>query len=412
MVADTKLYDLLGVSPTASDRDIKKAFMIKARELHPDKNRDDPHATEKFQAVNEAYEVLKDPQKRELYDKYGPDGLREGAGGNMSDIFSHLFGFGGMGGMGGGRQRRQRTRDTSFPLKVSLEDLYNGKEVTLKITRQVICQQCGGKGTASGKAPQKCSECDGRGQKVQVTQRGMMITQQVITCPKCHGSGEQISEKDACKKCKGNKVYDEEKRVTVHVERGMEDKEQIRFQGLSDEAPNADTGDLIIQLKLKPHDVFTRKYDNLLIKKKILLSEALLGTKFAVTHLDGRKLIIETPPGQIITPGAVKIVEREGMPKRGNQFERGNLYVVFEVVFPRPTQITPALRDALIAAMPPPNETAGIDLNDENVSQCKMKDSDIKQFENSTSSYRQERSQEAYSTADDDQGSSASCQPM
>jgi len=355
--------------------------------------------------------VLKDPQKREIYDKYGPDGLREGGGARMDDIFSHLFGFGGMGGMGG-RPRRQRTKDCKYPIKVSLEDLYNGKEITLKITRQVLCPSCHGTGSASGKPPVKCSECDGRGQKVQVSQRGMMITQQIITCPKCHGTGEMVNPSDRCKKCSGNKVCDEDKRVTVHIERGMEDGEEVRFQGLSDEAPNAETGDLVIILQQKKHEVFMRKHDDLLIRKKISLSEALLGTKFVVKHLDGRQLIVEAPPTEIITPGAVKVIEREGMPQRGNQFERGRLFVAFEIAFPKANQITPALREALTAALPPPNETAGINMDDENVCLVTMKDADMKQFENARSSYKQDRHEAYQSGDDDDDRGGVGCQPM
>ena len=149
MVVDTKLYDLLGVKPDCNERELKKAFMLKARELHPDKNRDDPNATEKFQQVNEAYEILKDPQKRQIYDQAGVDGLREGAGGmgGMDDILSHLFGMGGgFPGHSYRQQRRARTQDIVHKVNVSLEDLYNGKEVTLRINREVLCPDCGGNG--------------------------------------------------------------------------------------------------------------------------------------------------------------------------------------------------------------------------------------------------------------------------
>jgi len=417
MVNDTKLYDLLGVKPDASDRDIKKAFMVKARELHPDKNRDDPQATEKFQAVNEAYEILKDPAKREKYDKYGPDGLRDGMAGG-EDIFSHLFGnFGFFGGGGGGRgqQRRPRTEDARHEIKVSLEDLYNGKEITLKINRQVICPKCSGSGCVSGKSAKKCSDCDGRGQKVHVVRMGPMITQQVGTCPTCNGSGEIISGADKCTQCKGTKVSTEDKRVVVHVERGMEDGENIRFQGAADEAPGADTGDLVVTIRQKKHDIFFRKHDDLLVKKKITLTEALLGAKFVIKHLDDRQIIVESGKGQVITPGSVKVIEREGMPNRSNPFERGRLFVHFEVEFPRYNQITPELQALLKRVLPAPDETAGIDMKSENVFAVTMKDSDIKQFEQAKKSANQTR-KEAYNSRDDDederQSGGVNCQPM
>lgn len=412
MVRDTKLYDLLGVDPSVSDRDLKKAFMKKARELHPDKNRDDPNATEKFQQVNEAYEILKDPQRRELYDQYGPEGLQQGGmGGGMDDILSHLFG--GFGGFGGRREpRRQRTQDIGHKINVTLEDLYNGKEVTLKINRDVICTECKGTGCANGKKPTKCKDCDGRGQRVQVIRMGPMITQQVTTCPTCRGTGEGIDEKDKCKACKGKKVVSEKKLITVHIEPGMQDGERIVFQGCSDEAPGAETGDLIVMLNLKPHDKFKRRGDDLLIQKNITLSEALLGCKFPVKHLDGRILVVESTPGQVIVPDSVKVIDREGMPVRSDVFNKGRMFVLFHVTFPKPSEITPALAEALKAAIPPPNECAGINMDDDNVYKVSMKESDLKQFENAHA--KNERRREAYSTGEDDYegGTRANCQPM
>ncbi|KAK8882414.1 hypothetical protein M9Y10_045056 [Tritrichomonas musculus] len=419
MVVDTKLYDLLGVKPDVSERDLKKAFMQKARELHPDKNRDDPNATEKFQQVNEAYEILKDPQKRQIYDQAGVDGLREGAGGmgGFDDILSHLFGMGGMGGGFRTRQpRRQRTQDIGHKINVTLEDLYNGKEVTLRINRDVICPDCNGSGCQKGKSPKKCPDCQGKGQKVTVVRMGPMITQQVGTCPTCRGTGESIDPADKCKKCKGKKVVDEKKTIVVHIEPGMEDGDRIPFIGCADEAPGADTGDLIVMLKLKDHDHFLRKHDDLLMMKNITLSEALLGTTFVLNHLDGRKLVVSTPPGQVIIPDSVKVIEHEGMPQRGNQFEKGRLFIKFNVAFPKSSQLTEDFKNALKACLPPPNEVAGIDLNDDNVYQVGMKDSDLKQFENSKSTYHQRRGEAYDARGDDDDdergGTSAQCQPM
>jgi DnaJ-class molecular chaperone len=139
MVVDTKLYDLLGVSPSCSENELKRAFKKKAFELHPDRNKEDPQATEKFQAVNEAYEILKDPQKRQQYDQFGMDALKEGMGQGGANIFDFFFGRHGQ-----GKSRKPRTQDIGHELKVSLEDLYNGKESTLKINRNIICPDCKG----------------------------------------------------------------------------------------------------------------------------------------------------------------------------------------------------------------------------------------------------------------------------
>jgi DnaJ-class molecular chaperone len=420
MVVDTKLYDLLGVAPDVSERDLKKAFMLKAKALHPDKNKDDPDATEKFQQVNEAYQVLSDPQRRQAYDRYGAEGLKSGGGGFEDDILSRIFGggfggfgsfFGGGGERGGRQQRRQRTQDIGHKLNVTLEDLYNGKEVTLKINREVICPDCEGNGCQKGKSPKKCSDCDGRGQKVQIMRMGPMITQQVTTCPTCRGVGESIDKKDQCQKCKGKKVIEEKKPIVVHIEPGMENGDRITFQGCADEAPGADPGDLVVLLQQKEHDHFLRKHDDLLMMKRIPLSAALLGAKFVLRHLDNRQLVVQSKPGEVIIPNSVKMIDHEGMPMRGNIYTKGRLFVKFDVVFPMSREITPALRDAIRKDLPPPDECAGVKMDDENVFPVSMKDSEIKQFENATSS--RDRRREAYATGDDDEeGRTASCQPM
>lgn len=409
MVVDTKLYDLLGVSPDANERELKKAFMLKARELHPDKNRDDPNATEKFQQVNEAYEILKNPDKRKLYDQYGSEGLKQGVNDfdsmNIFDLFNPF------------RPNRKRgptrTRDIGHKLKVSLEDLYNGKEVTLRITRNVVCSDCNGSGCKKGKSATKCPNCGGSGQSVNVIRQGPMITQQITTCNKCRGTGESINESDRCTKCKGKKVKEEKKEIVVHIAPGMEDGEHITFQGCSDEEPGAETGDLIVVLEMKKHNAFSRNHDDLLIHKKITLTEALIGTKFPITHLDGRIVVVTTNPGEIIEPNAVKVIQREGMPIKGNQFEKGRLFIKFQVEFPKANSLTPELKAAIAESLPIEDHCKGIDMNDDNVYPVTMKDSDIKTYE-SAQAHRSRRN-EAYndnSDDDDETHQQASCQPM
>ena len=230
-----------------------------------------------------------------------------------------------------------------------------------------------------------------------------MISRTITTCPRCKGTGESIDPNDKCEHCKGKKVEEEKKIVTVHVEPGMEDGEQIRFSGCSDEAPNAETGDLIIILKLKKHSIFTRNHDDLLITKSITLSEALLGTKLVFDHLDGRKIVVSTEPNQVIVPNSVKLIEREGMPRRGNQFEKGNLFIKFEIEFPQSTKLTDDFKEALKACLPPPNEAAGLNMDDENVFPVSMHDADLKEFENSKQTYRPHGSDEAYNANRDQQ---------
>ena len=396
MVFDTKFYDILGISPTANDVDLKKAYKAKAQQLHPDKNRDDPNATEKFQMLNDAWATLKDPQKREIYDRCGPEGLRPGM--NLWEERP---------------QRRPRTENLVHESKVSLEDLYNGKEFKLKVTRDVLCPKCNGSGCAVGKKPTTCCECHGQGQKVQVVRIGPMITQQIGICPTCRGAGESIKDADRCKNCKGSKVVNEEKKWSVVVKRGMEDGDRVTFRGGSDERPGADTGDFIVVIRQQKHTIFTRNHDDLLFRKKINLSEALLGTKFVIPHLDGRKLVVTTFPNEVIAADSVQVIEREGMPNFSNPYSPGKLYIQFEIQFPTTAQITQQLSDALSRALPKPDETAGLDMSDENVEQLSTAKADLMQFE-SAKRQRDDRRNEAYRNEnnDDDEPRGHSCQPM
>lgn len=387
MVVDTKLYELLGVPPEANENEIRKAYHKKALELHPDHNKS-PDATEKFQQVNEAYDILKDQKKREIYDMYGAEGIHRSANGSgdarFEDIFANIFNFD---DIMNHKKQRQRTEDIVHKLNVHLEDLYNGKEVKLQINRNVICPECNGNGCSKGKTAMKCPECHGRGRRTIEQRIGFMIQRQVVVCSRCKGTGEIIKEEDKCKHCNGHKVAKEKKLITVHIEPGMEDGDHIKFLGFSDEAPNAETGDLIVILNLMKNDQFIRNHDNLMMIKKITLSEALLGFQFTFNHLDGRKIVVSSEPNQIITPHSIKVIQHEGMPKRGNQFEKGDLYIKFEIEFPNSSQITNEFKDALKTCLPTKNEVDEIDLNNDAIYQVQTKDADIKQFENTQSTY-------------------------
>ncbi|KAL5021318.1 hypothetical protein ScPMuIL_000473 [Solemya velum] len=339
-MAETKLYEILGVSKTASDNEIKKAYYKLAKEYHPDKN---PAAGDKFKEISFAYEVLSNAEKRETYDRYGLQGLKDGMkGGDFDDMFGGLFGglFGGMGGPfgfgGGGSMRRGRRKgeDTYHPLKVTLEDLYNGKTAKLQLSKTVICTKCNGLGGKPG-STQKCRVCHGRGVKVTLRQLGPGMVQQMQTvCPDCHGEGEQISDKDKCKECKGKKVTNQSKILEVHVDKGMRDGQKIPFRGEGDQLPDIDAGDVIIVLQQKEHETFSREGEDLFCTHNLSLTEALCGFQFTLKHLDGRDLLIKHPQGNVIHPGAIRCVKEEGMPRYRNPFEKGNLYIKFDVTFP------------------------------------------------------------------------------
>lgn len=332
---NTKYYEILGVSKHASPDELKKAYRKAAIKNHPDKGGD----PEKFKELAQAYEVLSDPEKREIYDEYGEDALKEGMGGggtshNPFDIFEQFFGGGAFGG-GSSRGRRQRRgEDVVHSLKVSLEDLYNGTTKKLSLSRNVLCAKCKGKGSKSGVSG-RCYGCQGTGVRTVTRQIGLgMIQQMQHACPECKGSGEVISDKDKCPQCKGNKVSQEKKVLEVHVEKGMQHSQKIVFQGEADEAPDTVTGDIVFVLQQKEHPKFKRKYDDLYVEHTLSLTEALCGFQFALTHLDGRQLLIKSNPGEVVKPGQSKAINDEGMPHHGRPFMRGRLYIQFNVEFP------------------------------------------------------------------------------
>ncbi|XP_042896717.1 dnaJ homolog subfamily A member 2 [Parasteatoda tepidariorum] len=333
-MADSKLYDLLGVSRHATDTEIKKSYRKLAKEYHPDKN---PTEGEKFKEISFAYEVLSDPKKREIYDRQGIQGLQGGSDGGMSadDLFSHLFGGGlfGMGGMGGSR-RRKHGEDTVYPLKVTLEDLYNGKTSKLNLNKTVICKACDGLGGRPG-AVNKCTACHGRGIKVTYRQLGPgMVQHMQSACSDCNGEGEVLNERDRCKVCKGKKIVQETKRLEVHVDKGMQDGQKIYFRGDGNQMPGVEPGDVIIVLQQLPHTLFERSGHDLFMPYTLTLVEALCGFSMVIKHLDGRDIVVRHAPAEVIEPGSVKGVVNEGMPIYRNPFEKGNLYIKFSVTFP------------------------------------------------------------------------------
>lgn len=347
-VDSTKYYELLGVSKEASQDEIKKSFRKMAVTHHPDKGGD----PEQFKAIQKAYETLSDPEKRELYDNYGEEGVENGGPqSGPSDLFDILSGNAGR----GRQQSKRRGDDVVFPMKVTLEDLYNGMTKKLRLTKSVICDGCNGKGGLSDSV-KPCVGCKGRGVKVIIRQLGPGMIQQMQTfCNECNGEGNVISDKDKCKKCKGAKTVKEKKTLEVFISRGMAHGDKIPFRGESDEAPDTITGDVIVLLQQKEHDVFKRDGSNLIIEKKITLMEALCGFRFKVRHLDGRKLVIRSDSGVVYKPGDVKAVLNEGMPTRQSQFQRGNLYIKFNVVFPPSHSLNDNHKKLLSTILPQPD---------------------------------------------------------
>ena len=233
-VDTNKFYEILGIDKSASEADIKKAFRKQALQHHPDKGGE----PEKFKDITKAYEVLSNPEKKALYDEGGEEALDGGSGGGGGggpmDIFD-LFNMGGGGGGGGGRGGGKRKgEDVIFPLKVSLDDLYNGTSKKLRLTKNILCTGCGGKG---GSKEATCRGCKGQGVRIVIRQLGPGMIQQMQTaCTECSGTGSTMAEKDKCKKCKGEKTVKEKKTLEVFVNKGMKHGERIVFTGEADEA--------------------------------------------------------------------------------------------------------------------------------------------------------------------------------
>jgi len=352
MVKETKLYDILGVAPTTNQADIKKAYRKLALKFHPDKN---PGSEEKFKEISQAFEVLSDEKKRKIYDQGGMDALKEGGGGgghNPMDIFDMFFG-GGMGGRGRPDMSRERKgRDMVHPLKVSLEELYNGTTRQLALNKNVICSKCNGKGGKDG-AVQDCHPCHGQGVKVVVRQIGPGMIQQMQTvCPDCQGKGEIIREKDRCKSCMGKKVIRERKILEVHIDKGMKDGQKITFNGEGDQDPDIEPGDIVIVLDEKEHSLYKRNGLDLIMEMNVSLVESLCGFEKPIKTLDNRTLIVQNFIGDIIKPKDVKCIMNEGMPLQRDPFTKGQLLIQFNVEFPNKGDIPTANLEQIERLLP------------------------------------------------------------
>lgn len=364
-----------------------------------------PIVIRQFKEVTGAYEVLSDPEKKQIYDQYGEEGLKEGGmggggGGSPFDIFEAMFGGnpfgpGGGGGRGGGRQRQRKGEDVVHGLKVSLEDLYNGVTKKLSLAKNVLCPKCDGKGSKSG-ASGHCGTCKGSGVRVVVRQIAPGMVQQMQTvCNECRGSGQVISEKDKCGQCHGQKVVQEKKVLEVHIEKGMVNNQKITFQGEADEAPGTVPGDIIFVVQEKEHATFKRKGPDLFLEKSISLAEALCGFQMTVTHLDKRPLVISTNEGDIIKPNSFKAVYDEGMPTYQSPFQKGKLFVHFNVKFPAPGDLSDEELAALANVLGKPTPPAVTDDHEE----CTMHDVDME------SEMRRNKQQQRNATDDsDDEG--------
>jgi DnaJ family protein A protein 2 len=306
---------------------------------------------------------LSDPETRAKYDKYGLEGLEGGdggggGGGGNEDLFSMFFGGGGSRRSAGPR----RGEDVNHPLKVSLEDLYNGKTVKLAVSRQVLVGE-----------PKMCSTCDGQGIVLELRQIALgMVQQMQRRCVDCEGEGYRAQKKR------------EREVLEVYVDKGMRHDEKVVFRNKADEKPNMEAGNLNFIIQEKQHEVFKRKGADLLITKTLSLNEALCGFEWKILHLDKREVIVKSKPGEVIKAEAdharpfVKIVPGEGMPSRGNPFVKGDLYVLFQVEFPDDGDLKPDQVEALKKLLP--GAAMAVEYDPETAEIVHLAHADVKNF--------------------------------
>ena len=299
-------YELLGVSKDADENTLKKAFRKAAMKYHPDKNPGDAEAEKKFKEMGEAYDVLKDPEKRAAYDRYGHAAFENGMGGgghgghggagfDFSDVFEEFFGdFMGGGGrrQRGGRGGPARGNDMRFNMEISLEDAFNGKTDKITVPTSVACDPCGGSGAEPGSSPEVCGTCGGHG-KVRANQGFFMVER---SCPTCQGTGRVI--KNPCKVCRGAGRVNKEKTLQVKIPKGVEEGTRIRLAGEGEAGQRgAPAGDLYIFLSIKPHPIFKRDGDLLFCQVPIPMSTATLGGQIEVPTIEGKRARIKIPEG-------------------------------------------------------------------------------------------------------------------
>lgn len=340
-MAKKDYYEILGVRRESTLEEIKLSYKKLARKYHPDVADDKAEAEVRFREINEAYAVLSDDEKRAFYDRHGTvDGMNQGFGGDpfggggfgfggfdLGEIFESVFGMGG----GGGRGRRaQRGQDLKEMVELSLEDVLHGVEKELTVNTVDHCTACQGSGARIGSQPQVCSACRGSGQVKHVmrTQFGQVV--RTAVCAACSGQGRTIS--DPCPECHGKGHVVHKKRVSVKVPPGVEDGNYIRLSGMGDAGANGGpSGDLFVMLQIKPHELFSREGDDLMVDRMVTFTDAALGSDIEVPTLDGTPTRIKIPAGtQSHTTFKIR---GKGLPStRGSR--RGDLQVRTIVMVP------------------------------------------------------------------------------
>jgi molecular chaperone DnaJ len=330
---ESDYYELLGVPRNASDAEIKRAFRALARELHPDVS-NEPDADVQFREVAEAYEVLSDPERRGVYDRFGKAGLKRGGFepgfadfGSLSDIFAAFFGEDVL--VGGGRQRSQRGGDVQAFVEIDLEEAFTGATVTVPLDVAVPCERCAASGAEPETGTRTCSTCRGSGVVRSVTQNifGQFVQQRA--CPECDGAGDVLEQ--PCRDCGGDGRIVTRHQIEVDVPRGIHDGQQIRVRGEGHAGfRSSERGHAFVVVRVRPDERFVREGDDLHTAIRLTMTEAALGTTATVSTLGG-DVDLDVPAGT--QPGEVRVLRGHGMPAlRGSG--RGTVYVRLDVAVP------------------------------------------------------------------------------
>ncbi|WP_442678090.1 molecular chaperone DnaJ [Sphingomonas sp. ASY06-1R] len=345
-MAETDFYELLEIERTADDKTIKSSYRRLAMECHPDRNPGCDKSEAKFKAISQAYDVLKDPQKRAAYDRYGHAAFQNGGGGGpnhgqgfegFSDIFENIFGEFMGGGRGGGRSSVQRGADLRYDLEISLEDAFHGKTEEIRVDVAAICDSCDGTGAKPGTAARGCATCHGHG-KVRA-QQGFFVVERV--CPTCHGRGEVIAE--PCAQCRGEGRVEKTKTLQVKIPPGVDEGTRIRMTGEGEAgARGAPSGDLYIFIHVARHSLFQREGTTLFARAPISFSTAALGGSITVPGLDKQAHEIRIPAG--IQSGKQLRQRGAGMPVLNG---RGQGDMVVQIEVETPTRLTARQKELL-----------------------------------------------------------------
>ncbi len=351
-------YEVLGVKRGATEAELKQAYRKLARELHPDRNKDDPKASEKFKAINEAYDVLKDPEKKAAYDQFGHAAFEAGGfgaagaagararaqqggdfGSAFSDVFDDLFGefMGGRRGGPGGQRGQARGSDLRYNLRIKLEDAFHGKETKITVPGSATCEECHGTGAEGGAEPATCPTCSGLG-KVRAQQGFFTIER---TCPTCGGRGQVI--KNPCRGCMGQGRVAKERTLNVRIPEGVENGTRIRLAGEGEAGRRGGPpGDLYIFLEIEDHPIFTRDGMDLFCRVPVSMVDAALGGEIEAPTLDGGRTKVKIPAGS--QSGKQLRLKAKGMPQlRGGRY--GDLYL--ELAVETPVNLTAKQKDLL-----------------------------------------------------------------